>query len=175
MEVLAAEKVDTPKELAKISDAFVDVSGLSKQEIRELIADVEKIISQGEQLEVPIAHHFSKGVYGREMTLPEGALIVGKIHKFENLNILSKGKVSVLSIDGVKTVEAPFTFVGSVGAKRVIYAHSEVVWTTIHGTDERDLEKIEECFIAKNYDEVNEPKIIDIKQEDKPCLGSSQV
>jgi uncharacterized protein (UPF0548 family) len=72
------------------------------------------------------------------------------------MTVISQGEVSVLSIDGVMRVKAPFTFVASPGVKRVVYAHEDTVWTTIHGTDETDLEKIEEEFIAKSYDEVVE-------------------
>jgi hypothetical protein len=151
---------------------FDDVTGLSKQEIRDVIAKIETVLMQGEPLEVPIIHHFSKDVYAREMQLPKDCLIVGKIHKHENLNILSSGEVSVLSVDGVKRVKAPYTFVASSGAKRVIYAHTDVTWTTIHGTSERDVEKIEEQFIVKSYDELphlSEAIVIDFKEE--KCLG----
>ena len=168
MEVIAAEQSKSPVLVEKV---FHEVAGLSRGEIRDLIREAQAEIEKYPQIEVPIKHHFSKDVYAREMTLPEGALIVGKIHKFENLNILSKGEVSVLSIDGVMRLKAPATFVGSVGAKRVIYAHSEVIWTTIHGTSETDVEKIEEQFIAKSYDEIKEDNLIDLKQEDTKCLG----
>lgn len=170
MEVLAAENT-TSKELVHVEKLFNEVGTYSKEEIRDIIANVQKAVEAEPQLEVPIQHYFSKDVYAREMTLPEGALIVGKIHKFENLNILSKGEVSVLSIDGVVRMKAPATFVGSVGAKRVILAHSDVVWTTIHGTDEKDVDKIEEKFIAKSYEEIEEQNLINIKQEETPCLG----
>lgn len=169
MEILASEDLNK-NQAALVEKVFTEVADLSRDEIRLLISDVQKEIEKHEQIEVPVEHHFSKGVYAREMRLPSGALIVGKIHKFENLNILSQGEVSVLSQDGVKRVKAPHTFVGSSGAKRVIFAHSEVVWTTIHGTDEKDIEKIEEQFIAKDYEELNE-NLIDIKQEDTKCLG----
>lgn len=99
-------------------------------------------------------HHFSKDVYARELTIPKGHVIVGAIHKFRNLNIISKGKVSFFSVDGALHVEAPYTFIASPGVKRVIYAHEETVWTTIHGTSETDLDKIEEIFIAKSYAEI---------------------
>lgn len=168
MEVVAGEHIE---KAAVVEKVFREVAGLNKQEIRDIIRDVQAEIEKHEQIEVPIKHYFSKDVYAREMILEQGSLIVGKIHKFENLNILSKGEVSVLSIDGVVRLKAPATFVGSVGAKRVIYAHSEVVWTTIHGTSETDVEKIEEQFIAKSYDEVEEQNLIEIKQEDTKCLG----
>jgi hypothetical protein len=63
-------------------------------------------------------------------------------------------------------VQAPFTLVAQPGAKRVILAHTDVVWTTIHGTDETDLEKIENEFIAKTYEEV-----IPIGDKEKLWLG----
>jgi hypothetical protein len=106
------------------------------------------------QVEIPVEHYFSEGVYAREMRVQKGTLLMGKIHKFKNMNILSSGEVSVLSIDGVKRVKAPFTFVASPGSKRLFFAHEDTVWTTIHGTDETDLDKIENHFIAKSYDEI---------------------
>ncbi len=139
--------------LAVIPD-FNDLAHLSKDEVRDLITKVELACLDGIQVEVPIEHHFSKDVYAREMQLKKGYLIVGKIHKYQNLNILSSGEVSVLSIDGVKRVKAPHTFVASPGTKRVIFAHEDCTWTTIHGTDETDVDKIEDTFIAKSYAEL---------------------
>lgn len=95
-------------------------------------------------------NHFSKGVYAREIFIPKGTVLTGKIHKYANLNIMSKGDLSVLMDDGsVKRVQAPFTCVSPAGTRRVAYAHEDTVWTTIHGTDEQCVEKIEAEFIAQ--------------------------
>lgn len=118
------------------------------------IHEFEKVIAAQPQLEIKVTHHFSKGVYAREIFIPKGALIVGKIHKHENLNIVSRGEISFISIDGAKRVKAPYTVVSSPGVKRIGYAHEDTVWTSIHGTDEKDVNKIEEEFIAKDYGEV---------------------
>lgn len=126
-------------------------------ELREMIANFETECAKLPQMEIPLKHHFSRGVYAREIFIPKGTMIVGKIHKHLNMNILSQGDVSVLSIDGMKRIKASSTFVASPGAKRVIYAHEDSVWTTIHGTDETDLEKLEDEFIAKTYEDV--PKV----------------
>lgn len=159
------------QDLAIINDMEL-LSQLTKGEVRELIAKVEAAaLLSTTQIEVPITHHFSKAVYAREMKLPKGALIVGKIHKFENLNILSQGEVSVLSIDGVKRVKAPHTFVASSGAKRMIYAHEDCVWTTVHGTELRDVDKIEDEFIVKTYDELPLLEGGTVKIEELKCLG----
>ena len=167
MEILAAEKETN---LAVVERIFHNVSVFSRDEIRDIIAHAQAVIEKEPQIEIPLKHHFSKDVYAREITIPQGSLIVGKIHKHTNLNILSKGKISLLSIDGCTTVEAPYTVVSSPGVKRLAYAHEDCVWITIHGTAEKDVDKIEEQFIAKSYDEVDE-QIIDLQYEGAKCLG----
>lgn len=131
-----------------------DFNALTKDEIRDFIGEVQDLLVQKEQLDLPIKHYFSKGVYAREMSAPKDALIVGKIHKYKNLNILSKGEVSVLSVEGVVRLKAPATFVSCEGVKRVIKVHEDCIWTTIHGTNETDLEKIEDEVIVKFYAEL---------------------
>jgi hypothetical protein len=79
--------------------------------------------------------------------------LTGKIHKYPQLNILSKGRISVLTEDGVKEVEAPFTVVSPAGTKRIAYAHTDCVWTTILNTDEKDPEKIEKLFTTDDENE----------------------
>lgn len=101
-----------------------------------------------------LKHHFTKGLYARELFIPAGTMLVGKIHKHENLNILSQGKISVATEDGVVTLEAPATIVSKAGTKRAGYAHTDCVWTSIHATEETDLEKIEAEVIAESYDKL---------------------
>lgn len=149
--------------LEKISTPNIN---LSPEEIRDIISKVEQLMREsGKEIEIPTKHYFSKAVYAREISIPKGALVVGKIHKHTNLNILSKGKMTVLSIDGLVTIEAPATIVSSPGVKRLGFAHEDTVWTTIHGTDLTDVEKIEDEVIVKSYDEL--PQVIDIKEDIK--------
>lgn len=98
----------------------------------------------------PVKHYFSHGVYAREIFIPKGTVLIGKIHKYTQLNIMSKGELSVLTEEGIKRVKAPFTIVSPPGTKRIAYAHEDTIWTTVHGTDEIDLEKIEAHFIAQS-------------------------
>lgn len=103
------------------------------------------------QVELKTVHHFSPGVYARELHIPAGVILTGKIYKHALLNILSQGEMSVLVDDQVVLVKAPFTVISPPGTKRIARAHTDCVWTTIHGTNETDLDKIEEQFIAKDY------------------------
>lgn len=114
---------------------------------------LEALMKLQEQVECKVIHHFSKGVYARELHIPAGTILTGEIHKFENLNILSKGKIQVLISDIIQEVEAPFTVVSPPGTKRIARALTDCVWTTIHGTNEIDLNIIERTFIAKSEQE----------------------
>lgn len=101
-----------------------------------------------QQVTLEIAHHFAHGVYAREMVMPKHSLVVGKIHLFSQINILSKGEVSVLTERGIERFTAPHTFSAPSNTKRVIYAHEDSVWTCILGTHETDVAKIEAEFVV---------------------------
>lgn len=118
--------------------------------MREKILAIEEMMRSMPQVDFKVKHHFSDGVYARELFIPKGTLLTGKIHKYTNLNIMSQGDISVLTDDGIKRVQAPFTIVSPPGTKRIAYAHEDTVWTTIHGTGETDLDVIEEIFIAQD-------------------------
>ncbi len=138
--------------------------------MREKVNALEVELLKQPQVDMPPVHYFAPGLYAREITIPKGTVLTGKIHKFAQLNIMSKGELSVLTEDGIKRVRAPFTIVSPPGTKRIAYAHEDTVWTTIHGTEETDLEKIEVKFIAQSDAEYLEHcKALQI--EEKPCLG----
>jgi len=113
----------------------------------------ESILKTYPQLELKVFHHFSKGVYARELHIPADTILVGEIHKFKNLNILSKGRMKVSTEDGIIEVEAPFTVVSPAGTKRIAHTITDCIWTTIHGTDETDVNSIEKAFICKSEQE----------------------
>ncbi len=103
----------------------------------------------------PVQHHFAPGAYGREMTLPAGLVVVGKIHKHAHINVISKGRVQVFTEqEGRLELAAPCTFVSSPGTKRVVHVLEETVWTTVHVTDKTDLAEIEREVIATDFSEV---------------------
>ena len=129
-----------------------NTEGLSSADIRERIFGLQSRLQDCPQMECPLKHHFSEGSYGREILLPKGTLAVGKIHKHGHITVVSQGDCSVLTESGVERIKAPFTFVSKPGVKRVVYAHEDTIWTTVHVTEETDLEKIEDEVIAKTYE-----------------------
>lgn len=99
-------------------------------------------------LDGEVLHHHSEGVYGRELRVKAGSVIVGHIHKFTNMNVLLEGEMSVLTESGPVLFKAGEVIVSPPGTKRAAYAHTDCRWLTIHGTHETDIGKIEQHFIA---------------------------
>jgi hypothetical protein len=59
----------------------------------------------------------------------------------------------VLTEDGIKRVKAGATIVSPAGIKRAGYAHEDTIWTTIHGTHETYVDKLEDELIAASFEE----------------------
>lgn len=102
----------------------------------------------------PLDHSFAPGVYARTITLPKDSVIIGKLHRHAHHNFIQRGKVSLLTEEGPQTLEGPCHFVSFPGTKRIVYAHEETVWTTIHPTNSTDLAVIEDEVIAPNYEAI---------------------
>ena len=127
-----------------------------RQHILELQFTMEKFLEENNiPNAVPEAqHHFAPGVYAREMLIPAGMLIIGKIHKHAHLNIISKGLAWLYTEEGRTLIQDPYTFTSLIGVKRVVLAIQDTLWTTIHLTDKTDLDEIEEEVLVKNYSEL---------------------
>ena len=104
----------------------------------------------------PVKHSFADGCYIREIFNPAGELLVTKIHKKEHPFFLMKGKMSILTEDGVKHVQAPHHGITKPGTKRIIYTHTDCVFVTVHATDKTDVAEIEKEVIANDF---NDPAI----------------
>ena len=105
----------------------------------------------------PIDETYGCGTYARQMFIPKGTLIVGKIHRHQHLNFIMQGKVSVSTEFGAKYFEAPCIFVSEVGLKRAVVAEEDTLWVTVHLTKhlgEENLDKMEEEVIAPSYKEL---------------------
>lgn len=118
-------------------------AALPKVPTRAQIVALERHLLDMPALELEPVHHFAKGIYARELRIPAGTVLTGKVHRTEHLNVLSSGDITVWTEDGMKRLQAPATMVSRPGTKRVGYAHTDTVWITIHGTNETDLDALE--------------------------------
>lgn len=139
---------------AAVADAQQQIAKAEVGSVRAKLYGLQEQVATLPEVECPLQHVFAPGAYARTIFIPAGTVIVGKIHKHAHLNILSQGSASVMTENGGnERFTGPMTMVSSAGTKRAVFAHTDVVWTTIHLTNETDLEKIEEHVIAKTYED----------------------
>lgn len=102
------------------------------------------------QVECPVTHGFSPGVYLRTISMPAGTIVIGHKHRTKHFNVLLRGAAKVI-IDGeVKELRAPLVFESEAGVRKVLYILEDCDWATIHATDETDVAKLEEDLIEKS-------------------------
>lgn len=105
-----------------------------------------------EKREFEVKHTFLNGMYMRELFIPKGSLLIGKIHKIPCMNIVSKGDISVLTETGSARVKAGFTVSSPAGIQKVGYAHEDTIFVNVFRTDETDIEKIEDAVAFDSYE-----------------------
>ena len=120
----------------------------------DILALEASMIGMDPGFEEGLEHFFGHQTYARQMTLSKGSLIVGKLHRFSCVNILSKGAVRVEGEFESDTYTAPHTWVSRAGTKRAIVAIEDCIWTTIHGnpTNTQDMSELENMLIAESYE-----------------------
>ena len=123
---------------------------MSHEITKNIIENLEQKMLDLPQVECPVVHHFGPGIYIREVTLPAGTLAIGHAQKFEHLNIVLKGSVSMIGENGeVKIIKAPTIFTGKPGRK-FGFVLEECVWQNVYATNEKDIDKLESTFLEKS-------------------------
>jgi hypothetical protein len=116
--------------------------------IREKIGMLEAEMLKLPQVHIPVKHYFAEGIYAREILIPKGTLLTGRIHRHESISLASMGKISVIdtrSEGEAKMVTAPYAVVSPAGSKKAAIAIEDTIWTTLHAnpTNETDIETLE--------------------------------
>ena len=115
------------------------------------VAEIETMLASMPQVELPVKHRFTPGLYAREIFMPAGTVLTSKIHITEHMFVVSQGSALVWTEEqGVMTVKAPHTGVTPAGTRRVLYILEDTIWTTFHPTTETDVAKIEQDIIFKH-------------------------
>lgn len=96
---------------------------------------------------VMLSHIFTLGIYARQFKMKAGSVVVGKLHAQEHLCIISAGRALVTTEQGTQEIAAPCTFVSPAGSKRALVILEDMVWTTIHRSDETDPRRLEDQLI----------------------------
>ena len=133
-------------DVEKTDGANKQISPIS---FRERIDRLEAKMKQCPQLEIPVKHYFADGLYLREILIPKGTLMTGIVHKYESMDVVSRGAMSVINEYGqAGRIIAPCTLFSPPGVKKAGFALEETLWTSIYAnpTNERNIRKLEEML-----------------------------
>ena len=92
-------------------------------------------------------HHFSAGVYIREMTLKAQHTVETHMHIYDHFGLLGEGRVAVELDRHVEVFEGPCVIEIKAGKEHRITALTDVTWFCIHATSETDAENIDVVLI----------------------------
>lgn len=139
-----------------ISYKFDLVTTKPVKTMREKVEALEQSMYTLEQADCPVRHYFAPGMYAREITIQKGVTLVGAIHKTENLCVLSKGKLQLVTEAGTVIIEAPHTLICKAGAKNAAFALEDSVWTNFlaNPDNETDTDKLVEVFTHSKASEL---------------------
>lgn len=129
---------------------------------RECIQALENEMLKMPQVEIIPRHYFIGGLCAREITIPAGTLLTGKIHLEDHLNFVS-GDISVETDEGMTRLTGVQIAVPSKkGIKRAGYAHADTIWTTVHATPAKTPEEAEMLLVVDSFE-----KYLEVQK----CLG----
>ena len=125
------------------------VSGEAIDKFEELLSSMPNQVAIAD---MDVRHYMTDtGLYAREMLIPAGTLITGRVKKHEHISVIAAGAVTEITEAGRQNVKAPYIMVSQPNTKRIVLAHTDTVWVTIHATKETELDKIEEDLIVTSY------------------------
>jgi hypothetical protein len=153
------DKLEVYKEHRIISKDFIN-----KVETLEnaMLASNDVRIAKGNSDMFPLKHSFSEGVYIREMFMPQGGLVIGKLYKISHTWFLLSGELEVATDEGNEYYIGPCYVNAPEGTKRVLHAVSDVIFVNVYPNPENitDTDKLEEILTCSSYKEYEEYKFL---------------
>ena len=136
-------------EVTLINDVVIQ-GAVPREKIMQLESAINDLPNQV-NLDDCTYHHFAPGVYLRELFIPEGVVITGKIHRTKHLTIVASGTAQITTSGGIEMITGPAVFVSPAGTKKAIYAITDCTIMNPLPTTETDIVKIEDIFIAPTF------------------------
>ncbi len=127
------------------------IMGVARRDVgNHRIEQIEEKLLSLPQVECPLRHEFSPGVYMRTILMPRGVFVIGHEHKTEHFNIVLRGRAAVMMDGQLHHIQAPSMFISKPGVRKVLYIYEDMEWATCHPTHLTDLGQLEETLITKS-------------------------
>lgn len=117
---------------------------------KDRLLQLDAFLIHSPQVECPLEHQFIEHQYLRERFVPAGTLFSTYTWKIDHPFFGSMGELLIWTeADGWVHYQCPCRGITRAGTKRVVYAITDVVWTSIHynPTNTQDIEELEEMWL----------------------------
>lgn len=108
----------------------------------ETVRQLESRLAELPQVDLRTTMTVHGGMCARTIFIPAGTMLTGALTKCDNLCVVD-GDITVTTDAGPVHLLGFNVLPAKAGAKRVGFAHGDTWWTTIHRTDETELDAIE--------------------------------
>jgi len=117
--------------------------------------ELEAHLLQLPQADFSLINRFADGLYARQVTIRQGCLLTSKIHMKEHFAFILTGDISVWTDQDYQRIKAPCVLTTQPGTKRVLLAHEDTVWITVHACNAKTQQEAEAELVS------NDPSMID--------------
>ena len=117
--------------IESVIDTVGSVCGdIAKIETRSKLLRLEEKLKAMPQADLPVRHLFSGDIYAREIFIPGGTMLTGRMYLIDHIDMMVYGDMTVSGDEGTKRVTGYNVFPSTAGKKRAGYAHSDTLWIT---------------------------------------------
>jgi len=159
-----------------INSLILSVSGdISAKDVQCKIEALEREWMKEPQVDIPTVGRHAGGIYAREIIIPAGTALTGRIYRDDHFDVMVYGDVTVSSDDGIKRLEGFHIFKGNKGKKRAGYTHKETKWITFCVSSEMSDDECLDALTCSSFaqlettltlsDYIEEPEIVSAYQE----------
>ena len=129
--------------------------GSSKLEMRYAIQRIEDELLKLPQADHGLEHLFCDKLYIRKATILPGTIFTTPFYREECILTMLKGRIVIVTEDGVHRMEASDFVMTKPGTKRVIFALNHVEAHTVHPnpTNEHDISVLESRIYSDQFEE----------------------
>lgn len=112
---------------------FIEFGNLPSLDKMHKINQLEEILLQSGEYDVPLFEEINGGLYLRKIILEKGTVLTGRIHKFEHYGFIMQGAMMITTANTPTVmIKAGDIIKGSPGDKRVALVLEDTVWATVH-------------------------------------------
>lgn len=126
------------------------------------VENLEALLLEQPQFEIPTIERFVGNLYMREILIPKGIALTSRVYKKAYADIMLSGDITIHDSNGVYRLTGANVLEGPAGRKRAGYAHEDTRWVTVHdSSDIKSKDPIEDISFITMQEFIEERAALD--------------